>query len=359
VKTILVDEEIQVLPEISDTLESASTGKRTLDDLKTKNLVSLLFSTVTAELAGNVVYVMLMERAFASEGSGAGVGLVLVIQSWAGMLTDRVGTRKASIVGLIAQAILAFGLTSARSIWTISGLAFFITLTRSFILPARLALITRVSDRAGFVKANIAISALTGLGLFLGPALAAALALISKNSTVPLLVAAVLLLSSSLPIITIFPEPPRAKVALRVSIFAEMRQIWQFLTKHRPLWQILICFSFSTMTFGAIVPLLTPLARQFEFGSEGSGILVAALGFGWTVGPLLASALFKWRNITGALLITGILTPLTALTIAFIPNISGVLIALATSSIAGAALNVMVTTILCKHCPGSCGVFQP
>jgi MFS family permease len=81
--------------------------------------------------------------------------------------------------------------------------------------------------------------------------------------------------------------------------------------------------------------------------------LVAALGFGWTVGPLLASALFKWRNITGALLITGILTPLTALTIAFIPNISGVLIALATSSIAGAALNVMVTTILLRLTPAN------
>ncbi len=333
--------------------------QRVFEGLRFRNFVPLLFSTITAELAGNVVYVMLMEKAFAVREDGASVGLVLVIQavtqttlgSWAGTVTDRIGIRKASAVGLIGQAMLTLGLVVASSIWILCALAFLITLTRSLIIPARLSLATRLSARTSLVTANTAILTLTGLGLFLGPAVAATLVLISNNSSLPLLVAGSMLFVSYVPFISKKFGSPPSKPIVRVSIWSEMRHIWEFIAQHRLLWEVLICFSFSTITFGAIVPLITPLARQSGFGSEGSGWFVAALGFGWTVGPMLAASLFQRFNLTFVLFVTGLLTPLPALFIGFVPLVPGIIIALVLSSAAGAALNMVVITILLRFTP--------
>jgi MFS family permease len=321
--------------------------------------IPLLLSTVLAEVAGNMVYVILMEKAFLFGDKTLSVGFILVLQSaaqtflgtWEGALTDRLGIRVASIIGLLGQAGLALGLGLSHSIWNIYAIALLTTLARGLIIPARLSLVTRISSRSNNLSTNTAVSVLTGLGLLIGPALAATLTLLSQDVLIPSAVAAILLILSFLPLMSNIDTSQTRPVKNPRSVKPEVRQLWDMVSTHRPLLQVLVCLLFSSIMFGAIVPILTPLSRELGLGSEGTGILVAAMGFGWTIGPFLAGFLVKRSNYTFSLFVTGLLTPVSVVMITFLHTLPGTLIALALSSIGGAGLNVLVITILQRLTP--------
>ena len=173
--------------------------------LRLNPMLPLLISTILAEVAGNMVYVTLMEKAFILGDSSVSVALILVIQSatqtflgtWEGSLTDRIGIRRASAIGLISQALFALVLGMTLSIWMVFTIALMTTLARGLIIPARLSLVTRISSRTSRLTTNTAVSVLTGLGLFLGPAVAAMLTMISGNISLTTTVAAALGLGPS------------------------------------------------------------------------------------------------------------------------------------------------------------------
>jgi MFS family permease len=349
----------RILPDKTKIMVDRMPQSRTSQILDVNRMVPLLLSTILAEVAGNMVYVTLMERAFTVGDKSLSVGLILVIQSsaqtflgtWEGTITDRIGIRKASAVGLIGQAILALGLCLTQSIWIVYAIALLTTFARGFIIPARLSLVTRISSRSGRLRTNTAVSVLTGLGLLIGPALVAILTVLSQDFVLSSVIAAVLLFLSLIPIASgsIGTQPAITNVSKSLS--AEIRQVWNFVSSHKPLQQVLVCLLFSSIIFGAIVPLLTPLGRQLGLGAEGTGVLVAALGLGWTVGPLISGILIKRSNYTLALFTTGLMTPIAAFTIGFLPSVSGIMAALTFSAIGGAGLNVLVITILQRLTP--------
>ena len=84
---------------LSDTLGFREQLRRRLhlsDVLREQGLLLLLLSTALAEVAGNMVYVTLLERAYKLGGEAASVGGVMLAQSvpqvllgiWAGSLSD-------------------------------------------------------------------------------------------------------------------------------------------------------------------------------------------------------------------------------------------------------------------------------
>ncbi|NIM94713.1 MAG: MFS transporter [Anaerolineales bacterium] len=346
-------------PEKPKVVIASKLQPRALQKLRINPLASLLISTILAEVAGNIVYVILMERAFILGDNGLSVGIILVIQSatqtilgtWEGTLTDRLGFRKASAIGLISQAVLALGLGLTQSIWIVYIIATSTTIARGFIIPARLSLVTRISSRTDRLTSNTAVSVLTGLGLLLGPALASMLTIFSHNFTLPAVVAAILLILSLLPITSKSSGSSYTITPVRRKVWIEIRQVWNLVSKNKPVQQVLVCLLFSSIMFGTVVPLLTPLGRQHGLGAEGTGIFIAALGLGWTIGPVISGILVKRSNYTPALFITGLLTPIAIFTIGFLPSVHGIIVALVLTSIGGAGLNVLVITILQRLMP--------
>lgn len=322
-------------------------------------LLPLLLSAALAELAGSIVYVALLEKAYELGGGAASVGGVLIVQSmpqvllgiWAGNLADRLGKRKAAILATFANAVLAVGLALAHTIVGVYAIAILIMLARLVLIPARLALVSYLSSKAKLVAANTVLTALTSLGLFLGPAIGAVLALRTAGYEVPLVVAGLGLLSSMLPLMLVPTPPPRGIAAEQVSMWQEMRLGWQFIRRHSPIWKVLMCLVTMTSIMGVVTPLLTPLARHLGLGTEGTGILLSAMGLGGLIGPWLTAWAFPRLKPFTALLLSGLLAPAGLIWIGLSGQPEGVFAAVALTALAGASMNVIVITILQRLTP--------
>ena len=118
-------------------------------------------------------------------------------------------------------------------------------------------------------------------------------------------------------------------------------------------WLVLTCLVHSTMLLAAMMPLLTPLARQFGLGNEGTSVFVAAFGLGNLIGPILAPLLFKRIKLSLVFLLTGFMTPLAVISIGVVRSVPviGILALVAAAALAVACLRVIVNTILQRLTP--------
>lgn len=343
----------------SKTRDTISLWIPPLRDLFYKDLSALLLSTAIFEVTSNVVYVMFMERAFDLGRGATSVGVFLIIQAGAqlilsspvGSLVDRMGARRAGIFGLLTQASIALGLASANSIEAIYLLALLITLARLFVITSRLPLVTHLCKRTLYLRTNTAISVITGMGLFVGPTIGAALYLLWENPSLPFMISAVLFTLAALPLLFLDSPEIGQETVRRKPFLEEVRAGWDHILNHRPIWEVLACLSISSITFGAIMPMLTLLAKRVGLGMEGTGVFVAALGLGWMLGPLASGFLIRRLGYTLSLLFTGLITPIAALAIGFIPSVRGILSALTIAAFSGASLNVIVISIIQRLTP--------
>lgn len=319
----------------------------------------MLLSATLAEVAGNIVYVMLLERVYQLGEKATSVGGVLLVQSvlqvvlggWAGGLVDRLGKRQAAILATLVYAALAVGMVAGHTILTVYILASLITLARLVLIPARLALVAHVSSKGNLVAANTALAVVAGVGLFLGPAISVALTLFTGGFQVPLFVAGLGLLLSALPLLSMPAPGARARSVEQVGIWREMRSGWQFIRKHSPVWQVLLCLVHFTLVMGAAMALTTPLAHNLGLGSEGTGIFFSAVGLGGLIGAPFAIMLFKRLGPSTALLLTGLLAPAGIFLTGLMDSLAGALAAILLAHMAAASLNIVVITILQRLTP--------
>lgn len=335
-------------------ISALSAGRLDLAPLKQVRGVSLLLiSTTFAELASNVVYVVLVERAYQLGKGATAIGIVLILQaaaqvifgSWAGGIADRWGFRKAEGMAALLTVPLVLVLAFAENILLIYILAFLFMLARLLLIPARFGLVAQLSDKSRLAEVNTAILILAGAGSFVGPAIAAALLLATNDFSLPLLVAGVGWILSIPPLAMIRVKSKIPVAARRLSFFDEIQTGWHLIRKRITIRQVLACLILAALILGAITPLFTPLSRQLGLGSEGTGALFSALGFGYLIGPVIATALFKRIRLSTALLIAGLLAPIGLVLVGALQPLVGVLIAIALVSAAGAGVNVIVTTI--------------
>jgi MFS family permease len=322
-------------------------------------LFGLLGSTAFAEIAGGAVFVALVERAYELGSGTASVGVVLLVQSatqallgfWAGGLADTWGQRKTAGLVALAVAGLAIGLAFAETILHVYILAFLLMMARLLLIPARFGLVARVTGKSRFVDANTTLALLSGAGSFIGPAMVTVLLLVSDNLRLPLLVAGVGSLLSIPPLVLIKIRSDEGGAAHELNVWTEMRLGWRVIGKRITIRQVLLCLINITLLLGAVMPLFTPLARRFGFGSEGTGVFFTALGFGYLIGPFVATALFKRMRLSTALFIAGLLGPIGVMLIGVVQNLEVVLVAVGLIAVTSAGINVMVTTVVQRLSP--------
>ncbi len=322
-----------------------------------RGFLLLLLSTILAEIAGNSVYVILLEKAY-QLGRATAVGGVLLLQAipqvllglWAGSLVDRLGKRRAAILATVVQTALVIGLLHGQTISIVYALAFLIMLARLVLIPARLALASATSSKETLVAANTSISFVTSLGLIIGPALSAALMLQTNDFQTALLLAGSGLLLSGLPLL-FMPEPTKRTQEEPATIWKEIRAGWQFIRQHSPIRRVLSCLVHITLIMGAIMPLITPLAHDLGLGFEGSGIFFAAVGLGGLVGAVIAVVQARWQTPSTIILLAGLLMPIGALFIGLLDTLEFILVAIGLIHVAEASLSIIVITILQRLTP--------
>jgi MFS family permease len=326
---------------------------------KAQGLLLLLVSTAFAEVAGSAVYVILIERAYQLGSGTTSAGIVLLVQSatqailgfGAGSLADTWGYRKTAMIAGLVVAALAVGLAFTQTILFVYLLAILLMMARLLLLPARYGLVPQLSNKSQFVQANSALALLSGAGGFVGPAMVTALLLLTDSITSPLLVTAVGSILSILPLALISVHPASQSSTKQINVWSEMRLGWQVIRRRSTIRQLLLCLINVALLLAAVTPLFTLLARRFGLGSEGTGALFTALGFGYMIGPLLATALFKRMRLSNALLLSGLVGPVGAILVGIPQRLETVLVAVALIAIAGASVNVLVLPQWCSDSP--------
>jgi MFS family permease len=322
-------------------------------------VILLLVSAAFTELASNIVYVVIVEQAYQLGNGASAIGIVLIVQaaaqvifgSWAGGLADRWGFRKAAGIAALVTSLLLPALAIAQDILVVYVLAFFFMLARLLLIPARFGLVSQVSDRANLIQTNTAVLIVAGAGSFVGPAIAAVLLLATNDFGLALLLAGAGWILSVPPLVMIQVKPELPVADRRLSFFDEMQTGWRLIRRRITISQVLVCLILAALFLGAITPLFTPLSRQLGLGTGGTGVLFSALGFGYLIGPVVATALFKRIRLSSTLLIAGFLAPIGLVLVGTPEHLAGVLIAIALVSAAGAGVNVIVTTITQRLTP--------
>ncbi len=345
-KSSILDVRGRLLGDIRSTLGALING-----------FLPLLVFTALNEVASNLVFVSLMDSAYIIGRGARSVGVVLIIQcisqltlgSVAGSFVDRWGTRKMATIGTISQTLLTVGLIFSRSVAVIYILAFHLMLARLLIIPARLAVVRRLSSRRRLLGVNTVIEFLTGAGLFLGPSIGAILVLLTQKLLVPPVVAGFLFLGSAVPSLLVndgINNHHKGGIGQyeHESILTRIRRTWRYIKNRRLIRILLLCRIHSTMLWAAVMPLLTPLSRNFGLAEEGTGVFVAAIGLGNLVGPVFAPVLFKRMKLSLAMLITGLMGPIAAILISLTNKIPifVALVLVAVISLACAGLKVIV-----------------
>lgn len=192
---------------------------------------------------------------------------------------------------------------------------------------------------------------MTGVGLFLGPAIGAAFMLSTDSFQTPLFVAGLGLLLSVLPLSFIRTAATHVHPAEQVSAWQEMRTGWQFIRRHDHVWQVLLCLLHLTLLEGAVNPLITPHAHQLGLGPGVTGIFFSAYGLGGLIGAPLVVVLAKRLGASTTLLLTGMLAPVGIVIIGLMDNHVGALAAFMLTALAGTNLNVIVLTVLQRLTP--------
>jgi MFS family permease len=216
---------------------------------QSRGVLLLLLSVAFAEVASNVVYVVLVEKAYQLGNGVTAIGIVLILQavaqvifgSWAGGVADQLGFKKAASISALFTTPLLLALAFAQNILHVYAVAFLLMLARLLLIPARFGLISRLSDRSRLAEANTAVLILAGAGSFVGPAVAAALLLVADGFSLPLLVAGIGWLLSIPSMVMIQVKSDRPLVNLRPSFLEEVRTGWRLIHKRITIQQVLAC----------------------------------------------------------------------------------------------------------------------
>jgi MFS family permease len=246
---------------------------------------------------------------------------VVVLGPLGGVLADRFDRRRIMItcdlarIGLMVllAAVAAFRLP----ILLAPVIAAAATAAAAPYLPCVAAVTPRVVDDADLPGANAARSAVTGVGIILGPALGGVLLLLGSAASAFALNALTFGLSA-LAVLAIRTDGafrPRRAAGRAGGLLREMGQGAAALRAHPAALRLVGADTMCSVLYGAQTVLLLLVSRQIGLGAQGYGYMFAALGAGGLLGTAVAGRLSRLRPrpvLAAALAVAGAPTLLLA-----------------------------------------------
>jgi MFS family permease len=193
---------------------------------------------------------------------------------------------------LVAAATVVFG---GGSVWIVYVLSGIVAVTATAFRPAQAALVpslARTPDE--LTAANVVATTIESAGIFVGPALGAALLAISSTGVVFAVTAATFVWSAAL-VLRIAPRPapgpdPQERPE-REPFLAHAAGGFRAIAADRGLRVLVGLFAAQTFVMGALSVLVVVASIEvLGLGRSGVGILNSALGVGGLLGALAAAA---------------------------------------------------------------------
>lgn len=319
-------------------------------------LVRLQLSWAAVMIASWTSTVALSVLAFA-EGGSAAVALAVLARTFPGLLAgpvvgalvDRYPRQRCLLVAALLCALGSAGATlAARSLGTAIALVTLVALVTMLFRTAQSAVLPElVEDPAHLTAANVLSSAVESLGLFAGPALAAAL-LALQGPELAFTAAAVLFAAAGLLVLGLPGRAPHAGEEQGPRVGGGTRELLRL----RVARLVLALLFAQTVLSGGLVTLYPSLAvHSLGLDVSAVGLLTAAFGLGGIVGSLGLFALAGSRRLgllSGvALLLWSI--PLLVLPVG--PGLSAVLLLLGVVGGGNVLFDVTSVTLLQRGVP--------
>jgi MFS family permease len=303
-----------------------------LISLRERNL-RLLFGGLVASQAGDWLYnLALLAFVYERTGSTAWVGITtaarivpeVVLGPLGGVLADRYDRRVVMIASdvlraasMVALALVAF---AGAPILLAPLLAALCTAAGAAYPQCVVAVMPRLVGAGDLAAANAARISITALCVIAGPALGAALLILSSATVVFAVNAATFLAGAA--VVAALPRealrrPAGAVEEVHASIRSDLAVGWRALREHPDALPLVGAEIISSAVYGALTVLFVLVGERLGLGAAGYGYLLSALGVGGVLATGLAhraaSADRPRRALIAAAVAIGV--PLTLLTL--------------------------------------------
>ena len=302
---------------------------------------------------------------FAYEEGGAAavgfVGLIRVLPSvvaapFAALLGDRYPRQRVIFFVNIARTIAIAAAAAAALLGAAVALIYLLTalvgLMQSIFRPTQAALLPTLSRTTEeLTAANLVLTTIESVGVFVGPAIGGLLlALVGVDAVFA--ASAVAFLLSALLLAGVRPTAPEAKAAPSHGVLRESFAGFTTIARDHRLRMIVGLYGAQTLVAGALNVLIVVSALElFDLGNSGIGFLNSAVGVGGLIGGFGALALIG-RNRLGSDFAVGlVLWGLPILVIGLFPETPVALLLLGIVGVGVTLVDVAGLTLLQRAVP--------
>lgn len=223
----------------------------------------------------------------------------LAVGIFGGVLVDRLGYRKVSVISDVVAAVSTaliplLYLTTGLEFWQLLVLVFFSSLLDVPALTARRSMIPELSSHAGMSldRVNASFESLQNLSLLLGTPLAGLMVAWLGARHVLWLDAGASAISAVVVVLTIPTSLFLRHRSAAQGYWADVMAGLSFIRRDQVLWPMVIVLALSNAVSVAIAGVVLPVYFHDEFGSAASlGLVLAAMGGGAFMGSTLYGAM--------------------------------------------------------------------
>ncbi len=301
------------------------------------------------------------------QGGASAVGIVALIRvlsgaitaPFAAVLTDRFRRERVMLFADISRAIVLVGAVLVVSFdgppAVIYGLAALVNVLSTTFRPAQSALLPSISRTPEeLTAANVTMSTIAAVGLFLGPALGGVLLGVTNVETLFAITAGTFLLSAfQVARIRADPPPARAREAAAEHRVVEEALVGFTTIAREPRLRLIMgLYCAQTLVAGALGVLVVVASIQLlHFGSAGVGYLNSAFGVGGLVGAAFAVLLVARQRLASDFAIGTLLWGAPLILVGVFPGKATSLVLFALVGVGDTIVEVAAPTLLQRAVP--------
>jgi MFS family permease len=289
------------------------------------------------------------------------VGLLRVLPSvvaapFGAVLGDRYPRERVVVAINVARSITIAGAAAAAFLSAPAGVVYALAsvmgLLQSTFRPTQSALLPSLVRRPEeLTAANLALTTIESVGIFVGPAIGGVLLTVADTDTIFAITAACFLAAALLLVGISVERSPDAHVRKK-SFVSEAFAGFGTVAQNSRLRLIISLYGLQTLVAGSVNVLIVVLALQtLDLGKSGIGFLNSAIGVGGLLGGVAAVGLIGRARLASAFGVGLALAGLPVAAIALAPHTATALVFLAIAGLGTTIVDVAGVTLLQRSTP--------
>jgi MFS family permease len=283
-------------------------------------------------------------------------GLAAIVAPWLALPADRVSRRLVMLVADLLRCGLLAGMAVLAALHgpalAVYALAVATSIVSTAFLPAQQALLPSLSRTPEeLTSANVAMSTISSVGMFAGPALGGALLAVTNTWAVFAVTAATFAWSAAC-LVRIPRDQPPAVEGEAAAVLPALLGGFRAIAIDPALRIVVGVTSAQMLVCGAFEVLLVLIAiRLLHSGNAGVGWLNAAMGIGGVVGAIAVTALAGRKRLAGDLGLGALLWGVPLALVAVWTNMGFVLVLVAVIGVGNTIVDVAGITLMQRTAP--------